>query len=143
VDKVQTCVLISRRAKEKNIPLIESWAVPYGNVRVFTKDTPGLEEVYHLPSRNRELKEISEEEFKKMDLMMLEVVSQFPGIKSFYGPQAIERIMQGENTTFAPCVWLNSVLMSLEAVKILLGRPKIALAPAFALYNPFLFEIPK
>ncbi len=143
VDKVRACILISRKTREKNIPLVESWAIPYGNVRVFTKDTPSLEEAYSLPSLNKELKGISEAEFKNMDLKMLEAVAQFPGIKSFYGPEAVMRIVKGENPTFAPCVWLNSVLMSLEAVKILLGRGKIALAPEFVLFDPFSGQILK
>ncbi|MCK9603089.1 MAG: ThiF family adenylyltransferase [Candidatus Omnitrophica bacterium] len=143
VDKVRACILISRKTREKNIPLVESWAIPYGNVRVFTKDTPSLEEAYRLPSLNKELKLISEAEFKNMDLKMLQVIARFPGIKSFYNTEAIIRMTKGENPTFAPCVWLNSVLMSLEAVKILLGRGKIALAPEFVLFDPFSGQIPK
>lgn len=143
VDKVRACVLISRKTREKNIPLVESWVIPYGNARVFTKDTPSFEEAYHLPSLNKELKLISEVEFENMGLKMLQTIARFPGIKSFYNTEAIIRMTKGENPTFAPYVWLNSTLMSLEAVKILLGRGKIALAPKFILFDPFSGQMPK
>ena len=46
IDKTKPCILISRACREKGIPLIEGWAIPFGNVRVYTKDTITLEEVY-------------------------------------------------------------------------------------------------
>jgi molybdopterin/thiamine biosynthesis adenylyltransferase len=144
VDKVRACILVSREAKKRGIPLIEGWALPYGNVRVFTKDTIGLEEAYNLPSIGKELDTLNKEDFAKMDLMMLENISQFQGITSFYTPEAQERIfIERKNPSFAPWVWLTSVLMSLETIKAVLGTEKLSLAPAFALYDPILHKIPK
>jgi molybdopterin/thiamine biosynthesis adenylyltransferase len=143
VDKSRACLLVSRRARAEKIPLVESWAIPYANVRVFTEKTISLEEAYGLPSIGREVEDISEGEFRQMDLRMLEVISQFEGIKSFYGQEAMQRILQGVNPTFAPSVWLNAVLMSLEAAKVLLNWGHIALAPEFSLYDPFSNQVPK
>lgn len=144
VDKVKACIPISREAKKRGIPLVEGWALPYGNVRVFTKDTLSLEEAYHLPTLGKELHSFTEEDFSRMDIMMLETISQFEGITSFYTPEAEKRIfIERKNPSFAPLVWLTSVLMSLEAIKILIGAEKLSLAPNFALYDPFFQKIPK
>lgn len=144
VDKVRACILVSREAKKRGIPLIEGWALPYGNVRVFTKDTISLEQAYNLPSTNKELDTFNEDDFAKMDLAMLEAIAQFEGITSFFTPVAQERVfIERKNPSFAPLVWLTAVLMSLEAVKAILDIEKLSLAPAFALYDPFLHTIPK
>lgn len=144
VDKVRACILVSREAKRRNIPLVEGWALPYGNVRVFTKDTITLEQAYNLPSIDKDLNALTKEDFARMDVSMLETISQFDGVRSFYTPEAEKRIfVERKNASFAPLVWLTSVLMSLEIIKILIGAEKLSLAPKFALYDPFNQRIPK
>lgn len=144
VDKIRACILVSREAKKRGIPLVEGWALPYGNVRVFTQDTISLEQAYNLQSINRELDSFTKEDFARMDVSMLETISQFEGVTSFYTKEAERRIfVERKNPSFAPLVWLTSVLMSLETIKILIGVEKLSLAPAFALYDPFFQRIPK
>ena len=143
VDKVRACILISREAKKQGIPLIEGWALPYGNVRVFTSETISLEQAYNLPTINKDLGDFTKEDFTKMDVSMLETISQFEGVTAFYNKDAERRIfVERKNPSFAPLVWLTSVLMSLEAIKVLIGVEKLSLAPGFALYDPFLQRIP-
>jgi hypothetical protein len=43
-------------------------------------------------------------------------------------------------TTLAPLVWLSSVMMAVETLKILLGKGDLALAPSFAVFDPFKFR---
>lgn len=143
VDKARACIVISRAAKRLGVPLVEGWALPCLNVRVFTKDTMGLEEVYGLPTINKKIEDISENEFKDMSIRMLETLFGIEGIKSFYHEEAKERVMRGINPSFAPAVWLTAALMGMETIKILLKLGNIALAPHFALYDPFLNRIPK
>ena len=144
VDKVKACILISRKARECNIPLVEGWALPYGNVRVFTQDTVSLEQAYNLPSINRDISSFTKEDLAQMDLSMLETISKFEGVTSFYTQDAERRIfLERKNPSFAPLVWLTSVLMSLEAIKIVIGKEKLSLAPDFSLYDPFFHKIPK
>ena len=144
VDKVRACIVISREARRQGIPLIESWAMPYGNVRVFTKDTLSLEEAYKLPSIGKNAKDISEEEFKKIDAQMLNgFIQDIEGLPSFVTELVKNRMAAGENSTLAPFVWMNSIFMSIETIKVLLHWGDIALAPKFALYDPLLFRIPK
>ena len=46
IDKIEPCLIVSRKAREYKIPVVEGWAIPYGNVRVYTDQTASLEEVY-------------------------------------------------------------------------------------------------
>lgn len=144
IDKIEPCLIISRKAREYKIPLVEGWAIPYGNVRVYTDETPTLEEVYRLPSLGRPLDTLSAEEFQKMDIQLLMSLAGIEGIDKFYPPEVVKEIMEkGRITSFAPMVWLTSVLMSLEVIKILLDWGTISYAPNYALYDPFQHRIPK
>jgi len=143
IDKVRPCIVISRAARKLGIPVVESWAVPYGNVRVFTKDTISLEEAYALESLGKDIGQMTEEEFKRITLAMIKkFLRDIEGLDKFCTPLVLERMEKGENPTLAPFVWLNAVLMSLEAVKLLLSWGNVALAPKFVVYDPLLGRIP-
>ena len=143
IDKVKPIIIISRKVHELGIPMVEGWAIPFGNVRIYTKDTKGLEETYGLLSLGRELEDISNEEFAKMDFEILMTLGKIEGIANFYPPHVVQEISRGRITSFAPMVWLTSVLMSLEVIKILLDWGTISLAPRYALYDPFSHKIPR
>ena len=143
VDEVRACIVVSREARKKGIPLVESWAMPYGLIRVFTKETLTLEEAYQLPSIGRQVNDISEEELRKMGVKMIEdTVAKIEGLNSFYSPLVSQRVTEGENPSFAPLVWLNAVLLALETVKVLLQWGNIALAPQFCVYDPIQHRVP-
>ena len=143
IDELKPCLIISRKAREMNIPLVEGWAIPYGNVRVFTSQTPSLEEAYGLPTQDRPVSSITEEEFKKLGNEVLFGLGRIEGIPDFYTDEVVKRIAEGHISSFAPMVWLTSVLMALEAVKVLLNWGKTALGPDFTLYDPFQHRVPK
>ena len=48
-DDAVPCIIASRFARTAGIPVIEGWAIPFCNARVFTADTPTLEECYGFP----------------------------------------------------------------------------------------------
>lgn len=143
IDSAKPCVIISRAARKLGIPLIEGWAIPFGNSRVFTKDSPTLEEVYHLPTKGRAISDITDDEFNELKIYMLAELKKIKGVEDFYPPLAIERIRKGQIPSFAPIVWLTAVLMAFETLKIMLQWGKIPLAPHFFLYNPFDNSIPR
>ncbi len=143
VDSAKPCLIICRAAKQINIPVIEGWALPFGNVRVFTGNSPSLEEVYNFPTVGKDIDAISEEEYKNFKLYMLSTLKEIEGVDEFYPTLAVERIKQGKIPSFAPLVWLTAVLMSLETIKVILNLGKISVSPDFALYNPFNNSIPK
>lgn len=143
IDSTKPCVIISRAARKNGLPLVEGWAIPFGNVRVFTKDTPTLEECYQLPTIGKDADAISDEEYKKLKIYMLSALKKINGVEKFYPPLAVERIMKGEIPSFAPVVWLTAVLMALETLKILLNFGTPSLAPKFGLFNPFDYSLPE
>ena len=143
IDELKPCLIISRKASEMNIPLVEGWAIPYGNVRTFTAQTPSLEEAYGLPTQDRHISSITDDEFKKLGLEVLFGLGRIEEIADFYTDDVVKRIAEGHISSFAPMVWLTSVLMALEAVKVLLNWGKTALGPDFTLYDPFKHRIPK
>lgn len=142
-DAMIPIILMSRKARELSIPLIEGWAVAFGNVRVFTDQTPSLEEVYNFPTIGRSIGEFSEKEQNEMLLKSIfEIADIFPGITEHYSQDAFRRMKEEKvGTSLAPLVWLSSVMMTIEAVKILLNKGELALAPSFAVYDPFDFRV--
>jgi molybdopterin/thiamine biosynthesis adenylyltransferase len=143
LDDIVPCIVISRYAKRQNIPLVEGWAIPFANVRVFTSETPSLEEVYQMPTLHKDVSTISEEDRKSLNLKMLFHLQSIEGIGEYYPEAALSRIREGKITSFAPMVWLTAVLMATEALKIILHKGEPALSPAFHLYDPYRNRIPK
>jgi molybdopterin-synthase adenylyltransferase len=141
-DAILPILLMSRKARELSIPLIEGWAVAFGNVRVFTDDTPSLEEVYNFHTIGREIEDISEKEQADMLLnSIFDVAETFPGLTDHYPEKALKRMQEERvGTTLSPLVWLSSVMMAIETMKIILGKGNLALAPSFAVYDPFEFK---
>jgi hypothetical protein len=79
-----------------------------------------------------------------MDMQLLMSLATIEGIDKFYPPEVVQQIMEkGRIPSFAPMVWLTSVLMALEVIKILLNWGNISYAPRYALYDPFEHRIPK
>lgn len=147
IDKTKPCVLISRACREKGIPFVEGWAIPFANVRVYTNDTITMEELYQIPTTGKSIEEIAamdEKSLREIDAKVLMILSRIEGIGAFYGPELVEQMFKtGRFTSFAPMVWLTAVLMALEAIKIILNWGVLALAPNFGLYDPFKHKIPK
>jgi molybdopterin/thiamine biosynthesis adenylyltransferase len=143
LDDIIPCILISRFAHAHNIPVVEGWAIPFGNVRVFTAETPTLEEVYKMPTIGKDISTLTGKEKQTLNLQMLYALQSIEGIEEYYSEAALEHINQGRITSFAPMVWLTAVLMAGEALKIILNKGNIALSPLFNLYDPFKNRIPK
>jgi hypothetical protein len=121
--------------------MVEGWALPFANVRVLTLQTLALEEAYGLPTVGRSLSSISDGEFRELTLGLLMGFGRIEGIASFYSEDAIRQLVKGRVTSFAPMVWLTSVLMATETIKVLLGLGTLATGD-FAFYDPFRHSIP-
>lgn len=142
IDQLRPCLIVSRKARELDIPLVEGWAIPVANVRTFTAQTPSLEEAYGLPTQGRPISEIDDAELKRLQGGLLLSLARIEGVAEFYDAETRQRALAGHITSFAPMVWLTAVMMALEAIKVLLGWGEVALAPAYGLYDPFHHRIP-
>ena len=143
LDDIVPCIIISRVARNMNIPLVEGWAIPFGNVRVFTPETPTLEEVYNMPTIGKDINSLTQDERRTLNLQMIYELQSIEGIEEYYSETALQDISQGRITSFAPMVWLTAVLMAGEALKLILHKGDIALSPVFNLYDPYKNRIPK
>jgi molybdopterin/thiamine biosynthesis adenylyltransferase len=136
IDELKPCVVAARKARELNIPVVETWALPFGNVRVLTRDTPSLEAAYGLPTEAREISDIADEEFKALGLKVILDLGAIDGIRSRYRADVGERIQKGAIPSFAPYVWFSSMFLAVETIKVVLGLGEIAHGPRFTLYDP-------
>ena len=143
IDDLKPCIIASRQAKKRNIPIVEGWALPYANVRVIDNTTSDLESFYNLPTIQRSISEISDEEFKKMNFDVLMQFGAIDGLSSFYSEQTPARIQEGKTPSFAPIVWFSSVMMATETIKLILGWGTIARGPGYTMYDPFSHKIPR
>ncbi len=136
IDSILPVLIISRAARRLNIPLVEGWAVVFGNVRVFNDQTPSVEEMYNFPTIGREISSITKEEAQELMYKSVLSLQSIEGLMQHYPESAFKRLEEkGEGTTLAPMVWMTCSMMALEVFKIILDWGKLALAPKFAVYD--------
>lgn len=145
IDHTRSILILSRKCREIDIPLIEGWALPYSNVRVFTKNTPSLEDAYNMPTSDRKISDIDEVEGRSMLLAsIMKIVSDTDGLTEASPKAGVDRLInKGEGSTLAPMVWMTSCLMAIETIKTILGWGKIAFAPDFEFYDAIEHRLPK
>ena len=120
LDNLYTRVIVSRFARENDIPFIHG-AIhgTQGQVSVFTNDTPSYEELFSLPSKDKELGEETKAEIGKLTKGVPPVIGPVPNIvgclEAFEAYKLTTRI--GE-VTYAPKI-LNFDLLNLESFKVL------------------------
>jgi molybdopterin/thiamine biosynthesis adenylyltransferase len=144
IDSVRPCIEISRACRKLNIPIVEGWAIPFYNVRIVDKNTPCLETLYNLPTKNKSLDCFSSKDFDKMFINILLSLTTISGLSKHYTRDTIDKLLNGEISprSFAPMVWLTSTAMVIEGTKLLLERGKLRRAPKFMVFDPWLGKIP-
>ncbi|MCP4602591.1 MAG: hypothetical protein GY847_19100 [Proteobacteria bacterium] len=143
IDELKPCLIVSRKSRELKIPLIEGWGVPYCNVRVITTETPTLEDAYDLPTKGRSISDFTDEDLKKINRdKVLMSLGKIKGIADFYSVNATDILSSGRMPTFGPIVWLSSLFMVIETIKVLLQWGDIAYGPDWSLYDPVHRRIP-
>ena len=136
IDSLRPILLVSRAARTKGIPLVEGWAMAFGNVRVYTRETPSVEEVYGFPTAERPVSAITDDEANQLAFDAVMKLRDIDGLADYYPDSAIQRFHnKGEGTTFAPMVWMTCAMMALEVVKAMLNWGTLALAPGMAVYD--------
>ncbi len=119
LDNIYTRILLSRYAKEENIPFIHG-AIhgTMGQMSVFNKDTKSYEELFSLPSFEKELDEKTKKEIENISSNIPPVIGPTPNIIGF--------------------------LQAFEAYKLITGIGKVIYAPKilkFDLLNLASFEV--
>jgi hypothetical protein len=115
-------ILIARNSYEKDIPLIESWALPYLWAWWFTRKNPIYESIYGFDTQNLTIKQICESNTKLKEIRkhLLMKLTQFPGIKETFSrvDGTLEKMISGEIPliSIAPCVRITASYLAFEII---------------------------
>ncbi len=140
IDDIIPSIHVARRCMEAGLPMIESVAMPYLNVRVFDKNSVSFETFYGFGTENMSIEELYNMSYEQKGKLVEEMIKTYAGIEgvlSFYNEGGAEKMMDGNFSTFAPMVWMQSAAIALEAVKLILDWGTISYAPDYAMYDPF------
>ena len=120
LDNLYTRVIVSRYARENDIPFIHG-AIhgTRGQVTVFTKDTKSYEELFSLPSLGKELGDETKAEISKLTKGVPPVIGPVPNIVGCLEAFEAYKLVTGiGEVTYAPKI-LNFDLLNLESFKVL------------------------
>ena len=137
-------IMIARECRAQNVPMIESWVIPYLWAWWFTQYSLGYEECYQLNTQNLTIEQIEQSELVKLkssDILFPKILG-FPGVKEIYNREkgVYDATVSGEIgiRTIAPLVRLTASYLALEIIfaGILQTKPMI-LAPLVLGYDYF------
>ncbi|MFL5320973.1 MAG: ThiF family adenylyltransferase [Myxococcaceae bacterium] len=137
MDELSACVRLWRAAREKKIPLVDAYSAPLPNVFVIRPGDPTPEDFLHYPTvgRNPDEFPVSNKEAAALidECKLREALHVALHTRSlrYLDMQIINEILTGRRAriSFAPMVWGAGLMMAWEAIKLRLGRGKIA--PAY------------
>jgi hypothetical protein len=123
LDDPATSIFIAREARRRNIPMIESWAVPFLFTWWFTSDSVDYETCYGLDTHRFDYIELSNLK-KEINLLtyqaLLPKVFTLPGVREKYDrePGAFEEMMSGSigARSFAPFVRITADFLSVDVI---------------------------
>jgi hypothetical protein len=142
-------LLVTREARARGIPVVETWAAPFLFTWWFEPEGPSYEEVYGLPTAGIPYEAVANDpELLAATRLALvhKVLSLFPGIQERFArePGAFEALAAGEipNRSFAPVVWLNASLAAFDVLFAgVLGIKSKTVAPTLRVYD-YLNQVP-
>ena len=144
LDDPLASIIIARECRVQNIPMIESWVIPYLWAWWFTQDNIDFEECYQLNTQGLSIDQIEQSELAELsssDILFPKILD-FPGVKEIYNREegAYKATISGEIgiRTLAPLVRLSASYLALEIIfaGILQTKPMI-LAPQVLGYDYF------
>jgi hypothetical protein len=127
MDELGATVLLWRAARERRMTLIDAWSAPLPNVFVLRPTDPRPEEFLEYPTRHVDVPAVAPfvDECKLREAIHVALHSRS---LRYLDQQIIGEIMRGERAriSFAPMVWGAGLLMAWEALKVRLGRGRVA-----------------
>lgn len=120
LDNIYTRIIVSRYSKENNIPFIHG-AIhgTLGQLSVFTKDTKSYEELFLLPSANKELNKETKNIIENLSKEIPPAIGPTPNIIGFLQAfEAYKLIIGIGKVIYAPKI-LKFDLLNLESFEIL------------------------
>ncbi|TFF94096.1 MAG: ThiF family adenylyltransferase [Promethearchaeota archaeon] len=139
LDDPITSVIIARKCREKGIPMVESWGVPYLWAWWFTSKSIDYESCYEMNTKNISLEDL-ETLYLEGYRELLPKLVQFPGFREIYDREHgyFEKMKNGviPYRSFAPFVHLTASYLAIEVIFAgLLKVKKKILAPNIVGYD--------
>ncbi len=135
-------ILISRECLKKNIPMLESWGIPYLCAWWFTSDSLDYEKCYGLETQTMDIEEIknSEKTLLGVKKAFLNKLIKFPGIKERYNREkgVLDNMIHGKIplVSLAPIVRMIASYLAFEIIfSGILKIKKMILAPKIVGYD--------
>jgi len=142
LDDPITSIIIARECKKRNIPMLESWGVPYLCAWWFTSDSMDYETCFDFGTNNKSIKEIldNKNDFLNIFKVFSQKVLLFPEIKNTYEREkgTFEAMMTGEIgfRSLTPIIRLNASYLGFELIYTgLLKIKPMILAPKVIGYD--------
>lgn len=127
-DDVKATVHLMRKAREKNKTVIDAFASTLPSVYVVKPADPRPEEFLGFPTVGLDLSMITPEIQKQCSALETEYVLTHSSTVNHVILQYAAEMVSGKRKriSMAPMVWMTGLLMSYEAIKILLNKSKSA-----------------
>lgn len=129
-------ILISRECSKKNIPILESWGIPYLCAWWFTSESTDYETCYGFKTHKMTIDEIQKSEKTLLELKkaFLNKLIQFPEIKETFNREegALEGLFSGNlpSISLAPIVGMTASYLAFEVIfSGILKIKRMSLAP--------------
>ncbi|MCK4239241.1 MAG: ThiF family adenylyltransferase [Candidatus Lokiarchaeota archaeon] len=122
LDDPVASILIARECLKRDIPLLESWGIPYLWAWWFTSKNIDYETCYRFDTNEMTINEIkqSEEILLNMKKRVFNIMQQFPSILETYDREkgTVERLLSGQIpfVSFAPIVRMTVSYLSFEII---------------------------
>jgi molybdopterin/thiamine biosynthesis adenylyltransferase len=149
IDGLRGVIALARRAYQRGIPLVESYAAHFAGVHCYRAGaTPTYERSWRLPTEGVPLEQINEALLARArrrlhgEIVAIDTALKYGFVPPRVAEQTFARVLAGElpPRSFAPFVWLPSVLLATEVLKILLGAGQVAPAEGF-FFDPWGFRL--
>lgn len=112
-------ILIARKCREHNIPMVESWGIPYLWAWWFTQNSIGYESCYEMNTEDLTLRELEATSLKGYKELLPKLM-QFPGFQAIYDRETgyFEKMKNGgiPYRSFAPFVHLTASYLTTEII---------------------------
>jgi len=139
LDDPITSILIARKCREMNIPMVESWGIPYLWAWWFTSNSIDYETCYNIPTKTMTIEELEHREMSAYAELFPQL-TQFPGLQEIYDREigTFEKLLSGQISfpSMAPFVHLTASYLATEIIfaGILMTKEKV-LAPNVVGYD--------
>ncbi len=128
MDELAACVRLWRGCRSRKIPVVDAYSAPLPNVYVLRPEDPSPEEFLSYPTVGRAPETFTQADLDECKLREALHVALHTRSLRYLDFQVIGEILAGTRAriSYAPMVWGAGLLMAWEALKIRLGRGRVA-----------------